>query len=155
MVITACCCSVFLVAAKGVSAHRPSRHDMAQLASGLRPVLREYPDRPLLCVGRERLNGLEFYLGRQIPVPALPQADEAGDTDPQHPARIAPGTLLLLPAKYMRYAGVLFPADVMRTEFSNEFWALTVVEKPLDLWSLAQQAGLGGRTAHRETQGAD
>ncbi len=149
IVITACCCSMLLVALKGASAYYPSRNNMAQLADSIRPILDERPNSPLILLCKNPLNGLEFYLERQIPVPPFPEPGRAADNNLRNSAVLVPGTLVLTRAKYLRYAGNYLPRDFMETEFRNGFWALGVVKRPLDLWPLAQQAGIGGqRTPH-------
>lgn len=131
--VTACCLAVLFVALKGGAAHYPSRKDMAQLSKGLGPVLAAHPDRPLVLVNGEPLNGLEFYLNRQIPVMAFPMPGESAVEVLEDTPPLASGTLVLLRTKHLRAAASLLPDGLFQTAYEDPNWSLIELNRPLNL----------------------
>ena len=62
IMITAICMLIILTGAKGIGAYVPSAHDMARLATAIRPHLEQYPRRQMYVLRQPPLYGLQFYL---------------------------------------------------------------------------------------------
>ena len=140
LVVTACCLAAVFVAFKGAAAYYPSRKNMAQLSDGLRPTLAEHAGKPLVLVSGEPLNGLEFYLNRQIPLHEFPKLGATESGPPDESETLQAGTLVLARAKHLRAAAAFLPKGLFETLYEDSYWSLVELNKPIDLKKQARAA---------------
>lgn len=125
LVRIACASALILVGAKGVSSHIASRNDMKQLAAEIAPILERHPGYALKLMQKEPLNGLQFYLRREIPLVKLDELPAGQDLKDL----VQGDTLLLLRSKYLKYCEEYIRQGLIRLEFKNEYWAVAVPAK--------------------------
>ncbi len=140
LVIIACICAVLFTAGKGASVLGTSRANMARLAAIVSPIVEQNSDSELIIACREDLNGLDFYLNRDLrrfwfPIQESdpPEAIGAGVVLPS-------GTFLVGRTKHLIHAREYLTDNRAEIVYQDKNWMVLQITTSLDLATLPKES---------------
>lgn len=154
---TACAIALLAIVGKGVWPYVPNRNDMAQLSAQLRPLLAAHPGKSLVLCAKEPMNGLEFYLKREVPCVDLSSTQV--DQSPQGPAketvltadRLSVDTLVLARVKVLKMLQTVPGLDCFEVLLKDRHYSVARVTRPITTEELRAKIAL--MKAQEQTSG--
>jgi 4-amino-4-deoxy-L-arabinose transferase-like glycosyltransferase len=133
IIIVAVCCTALFVTGKAVSSWKHTRSDMGALSAIVHPILKKNPGSDVIIACREDLNGLDFYLQRnltRIKFPTkptdTPESIGAGKILP-------PGTLIVGRSKHLKIALDTLPESLYSLAYKDKDWTILRVSEPFNV----------------------
>ena len=140
VVIIACITAVLFTAGKGASVLGTSRANMARLASIVEPITEQNPENELIIACREDLNGLDFYLNRDLRRFWFP-IRESDPPETSGTGVILPsGTLLVGRTKHLIHAEEYLTSSRTEIVYRDKNWMVLRITTSLDLTTLPKES---------------